>query len=198
MHVLVIYDPQNTFIGTLRRFKKDGDEFGKQAMNAQGYYGRVNVDMFELPRGKPIVKRHALFRYLRQVPFARYDRVLFFCHGHPHALNRKMISKLNDHILAELLDNVLTLDGSIVFFSCKTGRDDDGFAAMQARMTGKDVIAHTTRGHTTQNPYKVFFERGSGDRYELWDMHGGVKKLKVRLKSTSLAPFDFIEEIFDN
>jgi hypothetical protein len=198
MHVLIVFDPQNTFLGTLLQFKQDGDEFGKQAMNARKYYGRVNTDLFELPRGKAIVKRHALFRHLRKVPFARYDRVLFFCHGHPRALNRRMISDLNDHILAELLDNVLAIDGKIMFFACRTGKHDDGFAAMQARMTGKDIIAHTTRGHTTINPHKVFFDGGSGDRRDLWDEYGGVKKLKKRLKSTSIAPFEFAEEIFDN
>lgn len=150
MKTLIVYDEQNT------KGKSDGDEFRLQAKAARAYYH--DVVMVCLPAGTAMEKRLFLFRKLEAMNADTYDLVLFFCHGAPKSLNRKMITKVNVGKFAGHLNKVLTSNGSTVFFSCSTARLRNGFATWVAEATGRRVIGHTVSGHTTHNPYKVLVD----------------------------------------
>jgi len=193
MKVLIVCDPENTFWGTLKRFKRDGDEFARQAYLASDWYGESTL--INLPKGSALEKRQALFKRLRKERLSNFDRALFFTHGSPRHLNRMMISSLNIDTFCNLLGEAMVPDGRIVFYSCKTAKLTDGFAANVAEKMKRDVLGHTTSGHTTRNPYKMIYFAGGKAREKLWLRHGGVKKLKNRLASSGVAPFVFVEEV---
>lgn len=228
MHVLNIYDPKNTWIESLRRRMLDGNELKKQAGLCGAFYAVLGCD--EMPKmlsigGKnAFEKRQYLFYDLKLLANdgTKFDRINFFMHGGKYNLNRKMISmdKLDRSGVAvrrgnigkfsEKIKAVASPSCKVLLYSCWTGAKADGFAAELSRLTGLDVIAHTTRGHRTKNPRKILFfrEPESVDEIaknalkilkgenELWTQHGGIRALKKRLWSNDSAPFEFIEEVF--
>ena len=211
MKVLNIYDPQNTWWGTLRRFKKDGDEFERQANIAKEFYAdKMNavVEMYAIEGKNAYEKRLNLLRFL-YINKTKFDRINFFCHGHPKALNRNMFrmlpTKLNNlPLLAERLKAVAADDCKIVLYSCKTAKLDNGFAARLRDFTGLEVISHSTRGHTTMNPHKKIFLCLKynilyiKDSKKLWPDFGGIRALKKQLRRSKYAPFEFVEKVFNN
>lgn len=216
MKVLNIYEPNNSIRGTVfpgvsPEFKADGAEFEKQCEFASEYYQEehhANVDTIPLLKmkwwkgGKALKKRQDLFRELRfDCACGReYDRINFFMHGHPKALNRNMISMLNIDTFCSLLKSIAAPGCVIVFFACKTAKLDNGFAAQVALKTGRDVIGHTTSGHTTRNPYKrrlVRYFDGIAVAIDQWKKYGGISALEKRLNEDDYAPFEFVEEVFE-
>ena len=213
MNVLICYDSKNSFL------RNDGDEFKRQAKNCSRYYWNScdsityefdvsGTDKWaQYPRAKnAFEKRQNLFRHIESMQKNRvkFDRIIFFMHGGKRNLNRKMIAQKPHNIdnFAERIKSVASPNCKIVLFSCWTGRIEDGFAAEFSRLTGCDVVAHTTRGHTTRNPYKIIYNgeyKTKGQlRNELWRIHGGIRALKKRLESSNVATFEFVEEIFND
>ena len=210
MKVLNIYDPQNTWWGTLRRFQRDGDEFERQANIAKEFYAdKMNavVEMYEIKGKTAQEKRQRLLIDLSWIMMHKFDRINFFCHGHPKALNRNMFrmlpTKLNNlPLLAERLKAIAADDCKIVLYSCKTAKLGNGFAFELSLLTRCDVISHTTRGHTTRNPFKKLIYWGHESPFvftrpkELWHDFGGIRALKKQLRRSKFAPFEFVEKVF--
>ena len=193
MKVLIVCDPENTYLGTLKGFKRDGDEFARQAYLASDWYGESTL--INVPAGSAMEKRQALFKRLKKEKLSGFDRALFFMHGSPRYLNRRMISNLNIGTFCSLLGDTMVPDGKIVFYACRTAELTDGFAATVAEKMDRDVLGHTTSGHTTRNPYKMIYFAGGKAHEKLWLRFGGVKSLKNRLASSGVAPFVFVEEV---
>jgi hypothetical protein len=210
MKVLLIADPQNTFVGTIGPkasgwFKKDGNEFRKQAENAQRYYESINaeVDMYSINGKNAFEKRQRLFSFMRGCMELgkKYDRIIFFCHGHKKALNRKMIKQgVNLGTFATRLRDISSIRGKIILFSCKTAANDDGFAFSVSCHSERPVVGHKTSGHTTRNPYKRLFLPSLGYDGEdyIFDMYKGksIRSIKKELNSGVNAPFEYIENFF--
>lgn len=184
MKVWIIYDPE------------DAQEFERQAFNCRDYYGADHtVDMLVLPEGSAMDKRWVLFRTMREIADRTYDRIMFFCHGARYNLNRKMISDQNWSTFGLYLDRIATSGGTVIFWSCNTAIDDDGFAATMALISDCDVIGHAETGHTTCNPFKTLFVGGAAKRFDLWKTRGGVDALYDRFWSDVNEPFIFVEEV---
>ena len=185
---LILFDGENT------EGDRDGDEFDRWAHNAVDCYEESQV--YEIHGDSALEKRQEMFNFLRGQPTQYFDRVLFFCHGAPKNLNRKMVSDVNCETFSRLVNERLVRDGAIVFFSCRTAETNDGFARWVADYTGKRVIGHQTRGHTAINPFKVLLDHVGVTYEELWEPEGGVDMLRNYLNSDSDAPFEFIEKVF--
>lgn len=213
MHVLNIYDPQNTWFkrwgpsgtGWKGFFKADGNEFDLQAKNCFEYYCKdASVTEIKIMGKGAYRKRQNLFKSLDSlgITYYKFDRINFFMHGHPRALNRGMIKQgVNLPAFAAKLKAIATPDCKIFLASCKTAKLDDGFAAEVAKHTGLEIIGHTTSGHTTKNPHKRYIRYdGSILVYQkYWSKRsgfGGIRALKKRLWSSKTAAFEFVEEVF--
>lgn len=210
MKILIINETQNTFIGTITKvasgyFRKDGDEFVRQADYCERYYTGRGHDVVraEIPKSKKtaLQKRQWLFGVLDEDFFfyTKYDRVIFLCHGHPKALNRKMISDLNIEPFRIRVSRIASDDCKIILFACKTGKlvDGTGFADKLSDRCGLNVVAHSTSGHTTKNPDKFHF--GPFDVTDMANRCGRTtKQLQEYLWSSDAAPFDFVENYFED
>ena len=214
MKVLNIYDPQNTFVRTVLPagsgwFKKDGNEFKRQAKLAAEHYADKHnaiVEMYAIKGKTAREKRQNLLEYLRMAKPRKFDRINFFCHGHPKALNRNMFRMLptkfnNLPLLAKRLKPIAAYDCKIVLYSCKTAKLDNGFASALCNKLDLEVLGHTTSGHTTRNPYKRIAL--GNDNYwgkmilkKLWPDFGGIRALKKQLRRSKFAPFEFVEKVF--
>lgn len=218
---LIIYNSKNTLMGSLRGFKPDGNEFKNRAMDAADYYRSkgYDVETYDLntkhnSTKDAIDRRLYLFHILKveniniKIHGAQeFDRILFFFHGGKYNLDRNMISMDNIGRLAKYIRSVASPNCKIVLFSCWTGCEPDGFSAELSSATILDVIAHTTRGHTTRNPHTVKVSPtnlalGGSVITELWHQYGGIRALKKRLAfdkkdpSSNYRPFEFVEEVF--
>lgn len=214
MMVLNIYEPNNTLKGTVLpgvspAFKSDGSEFKEQSEYCMEYYSDVHdaeVETVSLPvlkwyaTNKAMKKRQHLFHELDMLSAfgKRFDRINFFMHGHPKALNRNMISTLNIDSFCERLKLVSNDGCKIALYACQTAKLDNGFACQVAVKTGLDVLGHTTSGHTTKNPHKRTFKHPGGvvGSIKQWPWYGGASALRKRLEFDNYAPFEFVEEVF--
>lgn len=208
MHILNIYDPANTFLGTILpnetpMFKRDGDEFKRQAGYAYQFYTSREHTVYETAiTGKNRFGKadNLLIDLDGDIDAGlKYDRINFFCHGGKRNLNRGMFDLNHILELSFVLSQLANPDCKIVLYSCWTGALLDGFAHALSMKTGLDVLAHTTRGHTTKNPRKVLF-RGiywPGSLSKLW-VGIGVRQLRKQLWKTIHAPFKFVEEVFND
>lgn len=220
--VLIIYNSKNTFVESLRRFKPDGNEFKNRARDAAAYYRSKGYDVMvkdvnakysdttdAFDRRKYLFDIFDLEYFKIKIHGAqKFDRIIFFCHGGKYNLDRNMISMDNIGRFEKYIRAVASPDCKIVLFSCWTGCKYDGFAAKLSNLTVLDVIAHTTRGHTTRNPHTVKVSPTNA-RFvgsiitELWHQYGGIRALKKRLAfdkkdpSSNYRPFEFVEEVFD-
>jgi hypothetical protein len=101
-----------------------------------------------------------------------YDSVAVFCHGLRQSSQLGFETSSIDPF-AQSLKKCLKADGCASLYSGsnakgvevgeQAGHESRCFAARLHHLTGRDVYAHTTAGHTTRNPYVV---RLSGDRAE--------------------------------
>jgi hypothetical protein len=103
------------------------------------------------------------------------DAVAFFCHGTIDAIQAGFTRRSVD-ALAQALAVCGTEDLTVLLYCCSTGDDPKGrslaapgtgdrsFADLlrdalcRAGKTRCRVVAHATAGHTTRNPYVLFFE----------------------------------------
>ena len=195
MQVAIFYDPQNTFLGSLKRFKKDGDEFERQAMKCAKWYSSKGCEVVTTPIvGKNAYeKRQDLFYNLRVLNRRRkpFDRVIFFCHGHAHSLNRKMVTYANIGKFSRLIQKIGTADCKVIFYSCKTAKKDDGFAVSVSINSGFEVVGHSTSGHTTRNPHKWLVR--NLQRTPLF-RSCDVRKIKKEFSENAENAFIFVEE----
>lgn len=128
-------------------------------------------------RAKQLLKRMQAMEITDNI-----DTVAFFCHGWGDGIQagftRRNIKALVAALNTAGLHRPLEDDPTVILYCCSTGDDpDDDIEAApgidmgdgsfadafrdelcKAGHTECRVIAHTTAGHTTKNPYAIFFE----------------------------------------
>lgn len=193
MKTLIIYDAQNS------RFKRDGDEFKRQAEKCAQWYDEKASDILsiEIEGKNRIAKRlnlHSAMSSVAKRHQHEFDRVIFFCHGHPKALNRGMISMKKDggfEPFCDTLKLLVTPAAAIIFYSCKTGALANGFAHQVAVNVGVEVIGHKTSGHTVWNPYKRIF---MPEMQHLYPANRDEFRPHVKEMKDSRYAFQFVED----
>jgi hypothetical protein len=153
------------------------------------------------PAALPIQKRRAACVAAFDTCDQPLDAVAFFCHGWRDGLQSGFL-RANVLVLARLMGMHARLDAHVLLYACDTGRDadletdddiesgpggDGGFAdelrdACEALGRRVTVMAHTTRGATTINPYARRFAPGCGGRGGEWyvEPEGPLWRLWVR------------------
>jgi hypothetical protein len=178
-------------------FVPDQDSPGKKDMSAVFYpdarafarhYGQEPSDVIvRFPANAPPDQRRAVcLQALRSVT-APLDVVAFFCHGWPDGLQAGF-TRINALTLARVLGMHARLDAHVVLYACNAGRDrdaddaddlepgpggDGGYAdelrdacgALGRRIT---VVAHSSAGHASYNPFCRYFDPTQGGKGGQW------------------------------
>lgn len=159
---LAFYHPWNP------KNRKDGGEFdvcarrwaGGMTLGERQWAGGVvyQVDNAEMIRSR---LKSAVFQGQQR------DQIGFFCHGFPNRLSiwaPTLAVDSNARQLAYALRPVLAPGGAVALYACKTDTGTtatDQFAELlSAALPGSPVFAHTTSGHTTENPYAILLRGG--------------------------------------
>jgi hypothetical protein len=128
--------------------------------NSRDYLGRAKQVLDTLARVEP----------------GSLETLAFFCHGWRDGLQVGVHKALGT--FADAVARRCVIDATIIFYACSAGRDGDndkiddtkpglgddgGFAdalrdALVARGMRPKIIAHTTDGHATRNPYVRIFD----------------------------------------
>lgn len=147
---IAFYDPRNT-----PKRPHAGDEFGARAKDFAG------VSAYACFSGYDVTS--ALFHRLR----APIEQVGFFCHGFPNRLSvwsPTMSAAANARQLADHLRRELVPGGAVGLYACTTDTGTPGvdqFAELlSVALPGVTVFAHTTSGHTTDNPFCILLRDG--------------------------------------
>ena len=128
-----------------------------------GNAGAIHV----IDNSRPMVERAAqVLAVLDNYRGAGLDAIAFFCHGWPDGIQLGF-RRSNVHRLGEAIAATAAFGGvTVPLYVCSSGAPDDNgksFAGMLRDslfyhgVPGR-VLAHTTKGHTTYNPYVVTFE----------------------------------------
>jgi hypothetical protein len=174
--------------------KRDAEEFLREAHRFNHVHGIRDVHIFD--NKSPMVRRRdTLFRQLPDVEPGTLETLALFCHGWEDGVqlgfNRRLVRDLVKRLKPACAPKL-----TVALYCCSTGMDDDGTTADErAPGPGGDggfadrlrdalcdagiaatVFAHSTPGHTTQNPYVRVFapDRRNGGEWliepgsELW------------------------------
>ncbi len=174
---LCIAYARNSWWESRKRFRKDGDEFVREANRFAGGFDKNGIDA--VVRQYTSKNRLALRSMTIEdiADNAGFKTLAFFCHGswkHMYGTGHQI---WNVTELARAISLDCVGDPTILLFACSCGRGKkvpplkkrkaivvrarvfgkDGFAArLSAELGGlgvrAKVFAHTTKGHTTRNP----------------------------------------------
>jgi hypothetical protein len=184
---LIFYYPHN------RLLRHDGDEFAARALDCSRFWtgSGHKVRAFAIPKGNDAAKRQYVMTILAAQCNSSIDRVAFFCHGTATWFDAGFTTATIAQSGAEWR-RVLTPDARIGLYCCLTGRDTTGLAASLSRCSGAPVMAHTTSGHTTRNPYKRLFD--SGTQSDIWPKTKAAFAAWRAKLSTMYGAFEALED----
>ncbi len=162
---LLIAVKPNTWVGSLKKFKYDGDEFCRQADHFAKVHGNSTVVKLD---GKKETWKVQTLDALRT--YRGFDFLGIFCHGGGTWLTSPSIWPRYE---ASRLANAVSINCnpsngvSIALYACSTG-SPGGFAetfyGFLSHTMNCQLDAHTTAGHTTENPYVVRWGDTTGNR----------------------------------
>ncbi len=157
-------------------------EFMRQAEAWRKYHTDLGerADIYPMPLADlPLEKRYAaVSKVIAGLSGELIEQVAFFCHGWPSGIQLVPLNKINQ-LARDLAAKVVSSSLLVTLYCCSTASDTDPKTPeMQDTGTGGDggfadllrdalcaqgffdcqVDAHTTAGHTTQNPYVRRFE----------------------------------------
>lgn len=218
MNELILVCPHNTpgRNPETGRAWRDGDEFISEAIAYKHFHGReamlLTIDNKLKPAGRFTRTLQALAP--RDGIERRLDAFTVFCHGFKTGLQIGAdLSNLQE--FCEALVSVSSSDLAVTLYACSAGADADldladekvsgpggkgGFADTLCDMLGAmnveaRVLAHTTRGHCTRNPYVREFSQSNnhgGDwlvdpTSELWPRWRQALQGELRFRLPRLA-----------
>lgn len=175
MNELILHCPYNTpgRNPATGRVWRDGDEFISEAIAYKHFHG-IGGLMFAIDnRLRPAERfQRVLHTLMPRDIERRFDALTVFCHGFKTGLQVGCdLSNLQE--FCEALASVCASELTVTLYACSAGADADldqaderatgpggagGFADTLCDMLGSmnvlaRVLAHTTRGHCTRNPY---------------------------------------------
>lgn len=155
--------------------------FRPEAVGLDEHYGSCAI--YSIDNTLPMPKRRAQVLRWMEHEKGEFDSVVFFCHGWQDGIQLGFTRKTVGGLVKAISDNISAWDNLeggegplIALYCCSTGEDpqddpleaagtgDDSFADKLRDALCADgwvhcrVVAHTTAGHTTQNPNVLFMD----------------------------------------
>lgn len=188
---IIFFQPHNRFL------RHDGDEFTARAKDCQRFWNvqGYEVRMCPLPKANDANKRQFVRGVLDSLPEQSVDRIAVFGHGTRGSCDLGLTVATLASVVPNL-DRVLTDDARIGLYCCLTGKTWNGLAARLSFVLSCPVLAHTTSGHTTRNPYKRAFSVDHPGQYYIDLMptdKAARKEWIAKLQTNKTAPFEALE-----
>jgi hypothetical protein len=196
MKHLVFYTSKNTWLSKKGVFKRDGDEFKREAQKYKRYWeskGKMSVNN---PNGHYVSlvdfgdsgrdwRRLRVTRRLTIRNDSHYDVIAFFCHGYSNGVQAGFKGEAEMRQLG-ILCNALS-PSSVVFYACSMAKKLNGALAWFTKEMSPDtrVFGHRTAGHTSRNPYVVehYNDRRIDYKKSVFNYRRGWKAWIKRLKT---------------
>jgi len=186
---IIFFQPNN------RLFRKDGSEFTARAKDCRDFWtGQGHeVKMCPLPKANDANKRQFVYGVLDAQEKYSVDRIAVFGHGTSTWCDLGF--KVGDMmtLIQKMVTVLATENVRIALYCCLTGKADRGFANVLSMATGAVVMAHTTSGHTTRNPFKRMFFGGDNYR-DMWPKDkASFRAWQKDLQTDNYVPFIALE-----
>ena len=156
--ILVFAPKQNS------RFKKDADEFRRQAENFINFHGKNSKEEATLSvidnSVNEVLQQSMVLDVMKR--FAHQaSSIVFFCHGFKNHIQFGFRGPGGAKLLAKAShDATRDFDGIArhIFYACSLGKDEDNWGnwycdELERNKAAYWSVFHETAGHTSKNPY---------------------------------------------
>ena len=155
------------------------DEFGKEARAFAKCHKVDKADVIPVSTFQPLMlRRWKVLRELKKREGQEYDAVVFFCHGWKNKIQLGF-KRVSIPALARRLNSAAEKRLIVVLYACSCAKTGGIAELLRDELKeGSRVIGHSTSGHTTRNPYAVWYTKHLVDYILFVDWNKWKKHLK--------------------
>jgi hypothetical protein len=158
MKILAIADTRNRWWKRRNMFKKDGDEFKRQAQAFRDHWEAkgATVTLIETSEKKNWKKHRLVLRAIEEHE-GPIDVLALFCHGWHNGISlgftRYLVPDLGEALIGKGHHSI-----KVVLYACSTFRRLSSFGPrlcewFRMHPVNVLVVGHSTKGHATRNPF---------------------------------------------